>query len=131
MLGNVVIFPRSACWHVCYTPGQGNRRKGNREIWAQERAERIEWIEAALCNSKTEVRPNDHDPDNRLNYLLIVEAAPDNHKPLEYYCVVAEIVDDRTVEFVTGFPISRETFMKYRRAGRALYTVAQKKKETE
>ena len=70
VLGNQVVFERSACWHVCFEPkekDQYSRRRRN--IWSQERAERIPWIITALGSLDTEVRPNDQDPENRLNYL--------------------------------------------------------------
>lgn len=125
VLGNQVMFERSACWHVCFEPkekDQYSRRRRN--VWAQERAERISWIMAALTNPGTEVRPNDQDPDNRLNYLLAVDADPANGWEREFFCVVAEKTETNIMAFITAFPIDQKYWAKCRRAGRALYPVA-------
>lgn len=125
VLGNQVVFERSACWHVCFEPkekDQYSRRRRN--VWSQERAERIPWIMAALSDRGTEVRPNDQDPDNRLNYLLDVDADPENGWEREYFCVVAEKTGPNTVAFITAFPVDQKYWAKCRRAGRKLYPVA-------
>lgn len=122
VLGNEVVFERSACWHVCFEPkekDQYSRRRRN--VWSQERAERVPWIMAALADSGTEVRPNDQDPDNRLNYLLDVDADPENGWEREFFCVVAEKTEANTVAFITGFPINQKYWAKCRQAGRALH----------
>jgi hypothetical protein len=125
VLGNQVVFERSACWHVCFEPkekDQYSRRKRN--VWSQERAEHISWIMAALTDAGTEVRPNDQDPDNRLNYLLDVDADPENGWAREFFCVVVEKTESKTVAFITAFPIDQKYWAKCRRAGRTLYPVA-------
>ncbi len=122
ILGNQVVFERSACWHVCFEPkekDQYSRRRRN--VWSQERAEHIPWIMAALADPGTEVRPNDQDPDNRLNYLLDVDADPENGWEREFFCVVAEKTEANTVAFITAFPIDQKYWAKCRRAGRAVY----------
>ena len=125
ILGNQVVFERSACWHVCFEPkekDQYSRRR--RDVWSQDRAEHIPWIIAALTDPGTEVRPNDQDPDNRSNYLLEVSANPENGFERELFCVVMEKTEEKTMAFITGFPIDQKYWAKCRRAGRALYPTA-------
>ena len=125
VLGNQVVFERNACWHVCFEPKEKdhyNRRKRN--AWSQMRAEHIPWIMAALTDENTEVRPNDQDPDHRLNYLLDVEADPASGLGREYFCVVVEKTEASKVAFITAFPIDQKYWAKCRRAGRALYPTA-------
>ncbi len=109
VLGNEVVFERSACWHVCFEPkekDQYSRRRRN--VWSQARAERIPWIMIALSHSGTEVRPNDQDPDNRLNYLLDIDADPAKGWGREFFCDVTEKTEANTVAFITAFPIDQQ-----------------------
>ena len=122
VLGNQVRFTRSSCWHVCRKRDEEDRSaRRKREQWSQERAEHIPWIMAALTNSQTEVRPNNHDPENRLNYLLAIEG--------EYYVVVAEREMPNAVRFITAYPIQQKDWVEYRKAGLALYPLKKKKDE--
>ncbi len=128
VLGNMVVFPPSSCWHVCYKRDENDRSaRRRRNIWGQERAERIPWIMSALNDITTEIRP-DKELGNRLNYLLIVEADPSNDLPQEYCCVVVEKEERGVVVFVTAFPMDQRDWAKRRQAGKALYP---KKKKDE
>lgn len=75
---------------------------------------------AALTRLDTEVRPNDHDPLQRLNYLLALEG--------EYYVVIAER-EQNMLRFITAYPITAQNWRKYRQAGRAYYPLKKKKDE--
>jgi hypothetical protein len=128
VLGNQVVFEASSCWHVCFEPqekDQYSRRK--RTLWSQERAEHIPWIMDALNDLGTEVRPNDKDPINRLNYLIVIEADPANNLPQEYYIVVTERINRTTVRFTTAYPIDVYAWRAYRKTGLALYPMKKKK----
>lgn len=128
VLGNLVLFPEHSCRHVCFKGDVGDRySRSRRENWSQERAERIGWIQFALCDLRTEVRPNDHDPDNRLNYIFIAEADPPNGLEQEYFVVVAERSDRVTMTFITAYAIDHAAWRKYRQAGAALYPQKKKK----
>ncbi len=78
---------------------------------------------AALTSPQTEVRRNNHDPENRLNYLLAIEG--------EYYVVVSERDGEKPngVWFITAYPIMRRDWAEYRKAGLALYPLKRKKGE--
>ena len=65
--------------------------------------------------------PNDQDPYNRVNYLLEVEADATKGLSREFFCVVAEWVDDTTASFITGFPVDRQYWLKCRRVPGQLY----------
>lgn len=120
VLNNRVEFAESACHHVCFKGDEEDRySRSRRENWSQERAERIGWIKVALTGVTTEVRP-DRAIYNRLNYLLIVDADPERQLPQEFYCVVAERIDARTVTFITAFPLDHQGWAGRRRAGKAL-----------
>src|SRR5438128_2282104 len=104
VLGHRVQFPPQACRHVCFKPVEEDPySRLPRQDWAQERAERIPWIGAALAAPGTEVRPNIQRPD-RYSYILVVEADLTAGWPQEYFGVVTEPVGPGTVEFVTAFP---------------------------
>ena len=110
------------CRHVCFKSTDNNRYKqGQREVWVQERAEHIPWIIAALSDPGTEMYPNDQDPYNRVNYLIDVGADPENGFRREYFCVVAEWIDDKTASFITGFPVDRTYWQKCRRVSGRMY----------
>ena len=122
VLGNLILFRPHMCRHVCFKPTNENRYKqGLREIWVQERAEHIPWIRAALSDPATEMFPNDQDPYNRVNYLLSVDADTLNDLSREFFCVVAEWVDDTTASFITGFPVDRNYWLKCRRVPGRIY----------
>ena len=126
ILGNMVIFPPSSCWHVCFKRDENDRSaKRPRNIWGQERADRIPWIMSALNDPATEIRP-DKTITNRLNYLLIVEADPERNLPQEYYCVVVEKERIGVVAFVTAFPVDQRNWVKRRQSGKALYPINKK-----
>lgn len=132
ILGKAVEFPGSSCWHVCFKRDESDRSaRRNRDIWSQERANRIPWILAALNDPKTEVRPNDKDPINRLNYLFVVDAEPLNNLPTEYFIVVTERISRTTVRFTTAYPITLQEWRGYKKSGAALYPlkVGHKKKK--
>lgn len=110
------------CRHVCFKSPEENRYKqGQREVWVQERAEHIPWILATLTDAGTEMFPNDQDPYNRVNYLLDVPADPMSGLRREFFCVVAEWVDDKTASFITGFPVERDYWLKCRRVAGRMY----------
>lgn len=124
VLGNQVWFDDSSCRHVCHKRDEEDRSaRRERNLWSQERAEHIPWIAAALTSPQTEVRPNNHDKINRLNYLLAIEG--------EYYVVVAEKHSERAnvVWFIMAYPIKHRDWVEYRKAGPSLY--APKKKQDE
>lgn len=122
ILGNRILFREHMCRHVCFKPTEENRYKqGKREVWVQERAEHIPWIIATLSDPGTEMFPNDQDPYNRVNYLLDVPADPANGLRREFFCVVAEWVDDKTASFITGFPVNRDYWLKCRRVTGRIY----------
>lgn len=128
ILGKIVEFPGSSCWHVCFKRDETDRSaRRRRDIWSQERANRIPWILAALTDPKTEVRPNDKDLINRLNYLLVVDAEPLNGLPTEYYIVVTERINKTTVRFITAYQITLQEWRGYKKAGAALYPIKEKK----
>lgn len=128
VLGSKVEFLPSSCWHVCFKRDEEDRsERRKRDLWSQERAERIPWIMSALNNPGTEVRPNDKDPINKLNYLLVVEADPANNLPQEYYLVVARWLNRNTVSFLTAYPITWRQWKGFRDAGPALYPLKKKK----
>jgi hypothetical protein len=89
-------------------------------VWSPERAERIPWILVALTDPGTEVRPNIQRPD-RLSYILVVEAVPDQGFPQEYYGVVTEPVGPGVVEFVTAFSFDHAYWARWRTGGAPLY----------
>lgn len=122
VLGNLVEFPPGACRHVCFKPPEADPYgRLPREVWSQERAERIPWIDVALSDPGTEVRPNIARPD-RLSYFLTVEADPARGLPVEYYGIVAEPQGPGLMTFITGFPLGdHATFARWRRAGARLY----------
>jgi hypothetical protein len=122
ILGNRILFRGHMCRHVCFKSTEENRYKqGQREVWIQERAEHIPWIIAVLTDPGTEMFPNDQDPYNRVNYLLEVAADPANRLKREFFCVVAEWIDDKSASFITGFPIEREYWLKCRRVAGRMY----------
>ena len=122
VLGNVVLFRGHTCRHVCFKSDRPDYYKqGRRVVWMQERAEHIPWILAALTDPGVEVRPNDQDPDNRVNYLLDVDADPAQGLKREFFCVVAEWINDTTLSFVTSFPIDRDYWLKCRKVPGRLY----------
>lgn len=121
VLGNRIEFPPSACRHVCFKPvAEDPYGRLPRQVWAQERAERIPWILLALSDIGTEVRPNVQRPD-RLSYALIVEADPIAGLSQEYFGVVTEPTDPGEVLFVTAFPMEHSYWARWRRGGRRLY----------
>ena len=121
VLGNTVRFAASACRHVCFRPEEADPYSQlPREVWSPERAERIPWILIALTDPGTEVRPNVQRPD-RLSYILVVEAVPDQGFPQEYYGVVTEPVGPGVVEFVTAFPFDHAYWARWRTGGAPLY----------
>ncbi len=121
ILGNIVVFPPGSCWHICFKRDEDDRSaRRPRNIWSQERAERIPWIMSALNDPRTEIRP-DREIENRLNYLFIVEADPEHNLTQEFYCVVAERDIRGIVVLVTAFPIDQKGWANRRRAGKALY----------
>lgn len=87
----------------------------------------IPWIMSALNGPNTEIRPNDKDPLNKLNYLLVVEADPPNNLPQEYYLVVTRWLNKNTVSFVTAYPIAWRQWKGFRDAGPAFYPLKKKK----
>jgi len=122
VLGNRILFRGHMCRHVCFKSNEENRfKQGQRESWTQERAEHIPWILAALNHPGTEVRLNNQDPDNRVNYLLDVDADPANGFKREFFCVVAEWQDETTLSFISGFPIDRTYWQKCRDVPGRLY----------
>jgi len=124
VLGNQVWFDHSSCWHVCHKRDEEDRSaRRKRDRWSQERAEHIPWIEVALASPQTEVRPNNHASQNRLNYLLAIEG--------EYYVVVAErnAAKPNVVWFITAYPMEHRDWVEYRKAGLALYPLKKKKNE--
>ncbi len=122
VLGNRILFREHMCRHICFKSTEENRYKqGQREVWVQERAEHIPWIIAALADPGTEMFPNDQDPYNRVNYLLDVAANPALGEKREFFCVVAEWVDDKTASFITGFPVDRDYWLKCRRVTGRMY----------
>ncbi|MGI4789221.1 MAG: hypothetical protein ACRYFS_10275 [Janthinobacterium lividum] len=122
ILGNRILFREHMCRHVCFKPVEKDRYKqGEREIWVQERAEHIPWILAALSDPGTEIYPNEQNPYNRVNYLLNVEGDPENNLKREYFCVVAEWIDDKSASFITGFPVDRLYWQKCRRVPGRMY----------
>lgn len=124
VLGNRVVFERSSCWHVCFKPDEDNQNKRfKRELWSQERAERIGWILHALSDPSTEVRPNSTNP-NRQNCLLIVEKDEDIGDKQEYFVVVTERLDPGFVLFVTAFPANHKYWSDCRKAGKRLFPKA-------
>lgn len=125
-----MIFPPTSCWHVCYKRDEDDRsERRRRDIWSQERAERIAWIMPALNDPRTELRPNDKDPINKVNYLLVVEPDPSAHLPQEYYLVVARRISRSTLSFLTAYPITWRQWKGYRDAGPAFYPPKKKKGE--
>ena len=58
---------------------------------------------------------------NRVNYLTDVGADPENGFRREYFCVVAEWIDDKTASFITGFPVDRTYWQKCRRVSGRMY----------
>ncbi len=130
VLGKMVVFPPSSCWHVCYKRDEADRSERRpRDIWSQERAGRIPWIMSALNDPGTELRPNDKDPINKVNYLLVVEADPSATLPLEYYLVVARRINPTTLSFLTAYPISWRERKAFRDVGPAFYPPKKKKGE--
>ena len=128
ILGNLVEFPASSCWHVCFKRDEEDRSaRRKRDIWSQDRANRIPWILSALTNPKTEVRPNDKDPINKINYLFVVEADPLNGLPAEYFIVVTERINKTTVRFTTAYPITLQEWRGYKKAGAPFYPLKGKK----
>ncbi len=122
ILGKRVLFRGHMCRHVCFKSTEENRYKqGRREVWVQERAEHIPWIMAALADPGTEIRPNDQDPDNRVNYLIDVDADPKNGLKREFFCVVAEWLDNDTLSFITGFTVDRSYWLKCREISGQFY----------
>jgi hypothetical protein len=121
VLRNTVRFPPNACRHVCFKPPEEDPYSQlPREVWSQERAERIPWILTALTAPGVEVRPNVQRPD-RLSYILVVEAVPEQGLPQEYYGVVTEPVGPGEVEFVTAFPFDHAYWARWRTGGAPLY----------
>jgi hypothetical protein len=130
VLGNRVVFPPNSCWHICYKRDENDRSERRpRDIWSQERAERIPCIMSALNDPRTELRPNDKDPTNKLNYLFVVEADPLAHLPQEYYLAVARRINPTTLSFLTAYPITWREWKEFRDAGPAFYPPKKKKGE--
>ena len=128
ILGKLVEFPASSCWHVCFKRDEEDRSaRRKRDIWSQDRASRIPWILSALNDPKTEVRPNDKDPINRINYLFVIEADPTNNLAAEYFIVVTERINETTVRFTTAYPITLQEWRGYKKAGAPFYPLKEKK----
>ena len=109
VLGRLVEFPQSAARHVCFkSADEDSYRHWPREVWSQERAERIPWILCAL-QAPTEIRPDQNHPDTRQVFLLTIPADPQSAQPQERYAVYVETIEGNTVVFVTGFDM-RETY---------------------
>jgi hypothetical protein len=121
VLGNHVEFPTDACRHVCFKPTEEDPYgRLARDVWSQERAERIPWILVALTDPGIEVRPNPQRPD-RLSYILVVDAEPLVGLPQEYFGAVCEPTRSGVVQFVTAFPMDQAYWARWRRAGRRFY----------
>jgi hypothetical protein len=85
VLGRTVKFPFDACRHACTTDLAGEGYRRGVRAWVQARAERIGWIHRALT-APDEVRPDFQDPD-RIVYLLVVPASPEEDLPQGYFVV--------------------------------------------
>lgn len=121
ILGNRVVFERPSCWHVCFKPSEDNQYgHSGRNIWSQERAERIGWIFHALSNPSTEIRPNATNL-KRQNHLLIVDKEIQDGGGQEYFIVVTEKLAVGFVLFVTAFPANHRYWSDCRKAGKRLY----------
>jgi hypothetical protein len=101
VLGRTVIFPNSACRHVCFVRDHKDRTNKNRVLWDQERAEHIGWIYVALTDP-TEVRWNHQNPKNQA-YLLGFPS--NNPRPMRRYYVSVEPKESQKVLFLTAYPI--------------------------
>jgi hypothetical protein len=129
VLGNKVLFEPNRCEHVCLKSSDEIWNKGPREQWSQERAERIRWILATLCNPY-EIRPDVQlkpgDKTKTRIYLLRMEADLELQMPQEYYCVYTTVEAKRLVRFQTAFPITREKWNNLRKQGPCYYPKSEK-----
>lgn len=124
VLESRVVFERTSCWHVCFKPADDNHYgRSRRDVWSQERAERIGWILYALSDPSTEVRPNATN-SSRQNYLLIVDKETEDGGGQEYFVVVTERLAPGFVLFVTAFPANHKYWSNCRKAGKRLYPKA-------
>ena len=96
-----------SCSHVCFGGSVGHW--GNITYWSQERAERILWIEAALTSPNIKIH-NDSVHEKRRRYLLVVDAVPEENLPTEFFCVIVEVKNKKTVNFVTAYPIEAKQY---------------------
>ena len=113
-LGNLVVFDADRCHHVCFKSADAVHNKGEREVWSQERAERIAWIETAL-KSPNYIR---HTPTDAWVYLLEVEADRDNNFSQELYVVFVNAEKRNaptTVFFLTAFRIDYNKWNEYKK----------------
>ena len=127
VLGRRVFFPVNAAQHVCFkTREEDPYRRLKREVWAQERAERIPWILTALQHPD-EIRP-DHKEPGRHACLLTIVSAPTEGLPQEYYGVFVSVEGLGLVTFLTAFPMDGPYWRDARRSGPRLYPPPQPKK---
>jgi hypothetical protein len=120
VLDRQVVFELDACWHVCSQAAPGDTRHAKPRVWTQERAERILWIEPALTDAQTEIRPS-HMTEGREVYLFWVPADPAAGLNQERFYVVVEPIDEARVLFVTAYPIGERYWNEAKRKGPRLY----------
>lgn len=105
--------------HVCYGKNYANMS----DRWDEQRAERIGWIEVTL-KDPTKIVESDRGL-NRQVYLRRFDPDPGTEQSLEFFCVIAHVINTSSVEFVTAYYISARTYDEMVRAGKQIYpTVA-------
>src|ERR1700691_5014502 len=107
VLGNVVIFNRDRCEHVCFKSSDRVWNKGQRDNWSQERAERIAWIRLAL-ETPNFIRET---PTGSWVYLREIPADRENNLAPELYAAVVDATEHKhskakQVYFLTAFRIT-------------------------
>lgn len=118
VLGRLIEFPEGACRHVCFKSSESDcYGQGPRDTWSQERAERISWIEAALSDPATEIRPHLLDPGKQV-YLPSMDG---EHGPREWFFVVVVRIGAEKGEFVTAYPVPYHYWSTWRKGGRRIY----------
>ena len=123
VLGNLVVFDKDRCHHVCFKSEDTVHNKGPRSAWSQERAERIAWIKTALETPKY-IRCS---PTGNWVYMIEVEADQQNNLNQELFIVIVTAGTKRrpaNIFFRTAYSISGQQWSNFKKTEQIYNAVA-------
>lgn len=127
VLGNKVIFNKDRCHHICYKPEDKRWNKGPRQVWRQERAERIPWIKEALLSPKY-IRIS---TGQSWAYMLEVKEDQQNNLLPELFVAIvdaAKVTAEKPGEvyFLTAYTVSIQEWEEWKKNRPWIYPKEQK-----